>query len=162
MILQTFISLFPFISLKNLNLIEKVYIILPNVKKELNQKIIQIFEFFNFEFIYEIEGEYYIYDLDDVIQFENGLMIKLYFPDCKMFKFQNLFESVFHYLGIKHYVILNDLVDGKRLLKVIHDDLDFLDNYNPLKNLKWSEKDKRWMNHKLYREDLIPIYLFTS
>jgi len=131
--------IFPFISLKNLNLIEKVYVILPNLKKELNQKVKQIFEFFNFGFIYEIEGEYYIYDLKDVIHFENGLMIKLYFPDCKMFKFQNLFESVFHYLGIEHYLILNDLVDGKKLLKVIYDDLDFLDNYNPLKNLKWSE-----------------------
>ena len=158
MILQTFISLFPFISLKNLNLIEKVYIILPNVKKELNQKIIQIFEFFNFGFIYEIEGEYFIYGMDKELHFENGIMIKLYYPDCKMFQFQDLFEQLFQYLKIEHYLILNDLVDGKKLLELIYDDLGFLRKYNPLKNLIWNDKDKQWMNHKLFNEKFEPLY----
>ena len=120
----------------NFNLVEKVYIILPNVKKEVYQKIVQIFDFFNFGFIYEIEGEYFIYGMDKELHFENGIMIKLYFPDCKMFQFQNLFELIFQYLKIEHYLILNDLVDGKKLLELIYDDLGFLGKYNPLKNFK--------------------------
>ncbi len=41
---------------------------------------------------------------------------------------------------------------------MIYDDVDFLDNYNPLKNLKWSEKDKRWMNQKLFNEKFEPVH----
>lgn len=150
--------IFPFLTLKNLNLLEKVYIILPNVKKEVYQKIVQIFDFFNFGFIYEIEGEYFINGMDKEIQFENGIMIKLYFPDCKMFQFQDLFEQLFQYLKIEHYLILNDLTDGKRLLKLIYNDLGFLRKYNPLKNLIWNDKDRRWMNHKLFNEKFEPVY----
>ncbi|MFX1316484.1 MAG: hypothetical protein ACFE9T_11510 [Promethearchaeota archaeon] len=150
--------IFPFISVKNLNLIEKVYIILPNIKKEVNKTILEIFNFFNFGFVYEIEGEYFIYGMDEEIKFENGVMIKLYFPDCEIQEFEAAFELLFQYLGIDHYLILNDMVDGKKLLELIYGDISFLNFYNPLKNLKWSKKDKRWMNHKLYREGLKPIY----
>jgi hypothetical protein len=50
--------IFPHISVKNLDLIEEITIILPNVKQELNETIIKIFSFFNVGFIYEVEGEY--------------------------------------------------------------------------------------------------------
>ena len=131
---------------------------MPNVKKELNKTILDIFNFFNFGFVYEIEGEYFIYGMEEEITFENGIMIKLYFPDCKIHEFEATFELLFQYLGIAHYLILNDMIDGKKLLELIYGDLAFLDNYNPLKNLKWSERDKRWMNHKLYGEGFKPIY----
>lgn len=79
-------------------------------------------------------------------------MIKLYLPDCQLEEFQKNFDLLFEYLEIKHYIISNDLVDGNDLLKSIYRDLDFLKTYNPLKNLKWNEKDKIWMNHKFFGE----------
>ena len=150
--------IFPYISLKNLDLIKKIYIILPDVKKEQNEKLLNIFSFFNIGFIYEIEGEYYIHGFPEEIKFENGLMIKLHLPDCQLDEFEKLFDLIFEYLGIKHYVILNDLVDGKNLLKSIYGGLDFLKSYNPLKNLSWNNKDKIWMNHKLFDGKFNKIY----
>ena len=150
--------IFPYLKLKNLDLLEKVYIILPNINQELNKQIIEIFSFFNLGFIYEIEGEYFIYGMAEEVKFENGIMIKLYFPDCNLNEFIKLFELLFHYLKIEHYVILNDLVDGKNLLKSIYGNLNFLNEYNPLKNLRWNPKDKIWMNNKLFNERFEPIY----
>ncbi len=150
--------IFPYLNLKNLDLLEKIYIILPNVKQELNKQLIEIFSFFNLGFIYEIEGEYFIYGISEEVKFENGLMIKLYFPDCDLNEFIKLFELLFHYLKIEHYLILNDLVDGKNLLKSIYRNLNFLKDYNPLKNLTWNPKDKIWMNNKLFNEIFEPIY----
>jgi len=150
--------IFPYISPKNLDLIKKIYIILPDVKKEQNEKLIKVFSFFNIGFIYEIEGEYFIYGFNEEIEFENGLMIKLYLPDCQLDEFEKLFDLIFEYLGIKHYLILNDLVDGKDLLKSIYGNLDFLKSYNPLKNLIWNKKDKIWMNQKLFDLEFNKIY----
>jgi len=150
--------IFPYLNLKNLDLLEKIYIILPNVKQELNKQLIEIFSFFNLGFIYEIEGEYFIYGMSEEVKFENGLMIKLYFPDCDLNEFIKLFELLFQYLKIEHYLILNDLVDGKNLLKSIYGNLNFLKDYNPLKNLTWNPKDKIWMNNKLFNEKFEPIY----
>ena len=150
--------IFPYISLRNLDFQDKIYIILPNVKEELNSNIIKIFNFFNYGFIYEIEGEYYIYGFTEQIKFENGLMIKLYFPQCEIDEFLELFDRLFEYLEINNYIVLTDLTDGKNLLKDIYRDSSFLDSYNPLINLKWNEKDKIWMNHKLFTEKFEKIY----
>jgi len=150
--------IFPIISLKNIDLKEKIYIILPNVKKEHIETILKIFSFFNIGYIYEIEGEYYIKAFPEEIKFENGLMIKLYLPDCQLDEFELLFDLIFKYLKIEHYVILNDLVDGKSFLKSIYGSLDFLKSYNPLKNLIWNNKDKRWMNQKLFTKKFEKIY----
>lgn len=150
--------IFPYISLKNLALIEKLYIILPNLKKEHNNTILKICSFFNIGFVYEIEGEYYIYGFEKEIKYENGLMIILYLPNCQLDEFIKLFDLIFQYLEIDHYVILNDMVNGKKLLKSIYRNLDFLNNYNPLINLIWNDKDKIWMNHKLFNEKFEPIY----
>ncbi|MFW9829183.1 MAG: hypothetical protein ACFFEY_16525, partial [Candidatus Thorarchaeota archaeon] len=150
--------IFPIISIKNLDLIERLYIILPNVKQKYNEKLINILSFFNVGFIYEIEGEYFIHGMQEEIKFENGFLIKLYLPDCQLDEFERLFDLIFEYLGVKHYVILNDLVDGKNFLKSIYGNLDFLNDYNPLKNLIWNDKDKIWMNHKLFNEKFEKIY----
>jgi hypothetical protein len=122
------------------------------MKKEHIETILKIFSFFNIGYIYEIEGEYYIQGFTEEHKFENGMMIKLYLPDCQLDEFEILFDSIFEYLEIEHYVILNDLVDGKYLLKSIYKNLDFLKSYNPLKNLIWNNKDKKWMNHKLFTD----------
>ena len=135
-----------------------IYIILPNVKLELNKTLLKIFSFFNYGFIYEIEGEYFIDGFPKQLKFENGLMIKLYLPKCELHEFMRIFDLLFDYLEIKDYLVLNDLVDGAELLKSIYGGLDFLKDYNPLKNLKWNSKDKQWMNHKLFTQKFEPIY----
>ena len=148
----------PYISLKNLDIVEEITIILPNIKKELNETILKVFSFFNIGFIYEMEGEYYIHGFDEVVKFENGLMIKLYFPDCQFDEFDKLFDLLFEYMEIDYYLILHDLIDGKNLIKSSFQDLKFMESYNPLTNLIWNDKDKRWRNHKLFNENFEPVY----
>ncbi len=148
----------PYISLENLNLIEKVQIIIPNIRLEYNDKLIKIFSFFNVAFIHEIEGEFYIHGFEDVIRFENGFLIILHLPDCSLDEFERLFDLIFKYMEIDHYIILNDLVDGKPLLNSIYGNLKFLEEYNPLTNLIWGEKDKRWFKHKLFDQNFKPQY----
>jgi len=148
----------PFITLKNLDLLEEITIILPDVDKKHNESILKIFSFFNIGVIYELEGEYYIHGFEDVIKFENGIMIKLYFPDCQIDEFEKLFDLLFEYMEIDHYLVLNDLVDGKNLIKSTFKELKFLETYNPLTNLIWNDKDKRWRNHKLFNENFEPVY----
>jgi len=150
--------IFPYLTFKNLGLQEKVYIILPNIKTELNSTLLKIFSFFNVGSLSEIEGEFYIHEFPNEIRFENGLMIKLYFPKCEISEFITLFDLLFQYLRIKHYLILNDLIDGKNLIKSVFGNLDFMKTYNPLMNLQWNAKDKIWMNHKLFTEKFEKIY----
>ena len=150
--------IFPIISLKNLDLKEKIHIILPNMKKDLNETVLKIFSFFNIGFIYEIEGEFYIHGFPKELKFENGLMIKLYLPDCQLDEFERLFDSIFEYLEIEHYVLLNDLFDGKNFIKSLYGSLDLYKSYNPLKNLIWNNIDKIWMNHKLFTNKFEKLY----
>jgi len=150
--------IFPYISLKNLDFQDKISFILPDTKQEFNEKIIKIFSFFNVCRIYEIEGEFFIYGFQQERTFENGLLIEIWFPKCELDEFFNVFDLLFHYLEIKHYVILTDLVNGKTLLKSVYGNLDFLKEYNPLLNLIWNDNDKIWMNHKLFNEKFEPIY----
>jgi len=150
--------IFPYISLKNLDFQDKISIILPDTKQEFNEKIIKIFSFFNVGRIYEIEGEFFIFGFQQERTFENGLLIEIWFPKCELDEFFNVFDLLFHYLEIKHYVILTDLVNGNTLLKSVYGNLDFLKEYNPLLNLIWNDKDKIWMNHKLFNEKFEPIY----
>ncbi|MHA2288299.1 MAG: hypothetical protein ACXABG_05890, partial [Promethearchaeota archaeon] len=148
----------PFLTLKNLDLVEEITIVLPDVKKEHNESILKIFSFFNIGFIYEMEGEYFIHGFDDIIKFDNGIMIKLYLPDCQIEEFERLFDLLFEYMEIDHYIILNDLIDGKPLIDSTFHGLKFLDSYNPLTNLIWNDKDKRWRNHKLFDENFKHAY----
>lgn len=150
--------IFPYISLKNLDFQDKLSIILPNVNIELNKKIIEIFSFFNFCRIYEIEGELFIYGLNEIEPFENGFLIEIWFPKCEMDEFIDVFDLLSQYLEIKHYLILSDLVNGITLLRSIFGNSNFLKTYNPLVNFKWNSKDKIWMNHKLFNEKFEAIY----
>jgi len=131
---------------------------LPEVKQEFNEKLIKIFSFFNVCRIYEIEGEFFIFGFPKERVFENGLLIEIRFPKCELDEFFDIFDLIFHYLGIKPYVILTDLVNGKTLLKSVYGNLNFLKEYNPLLNLIWNDQDKIWMNHKLFNEKFEPIY----
>jgi len=150
--------IFPYIHLKNLGFQDKISIILPNVKDEIEDKIIKLFNFFNVCRIYEIEGDFYIYGFNEIQSFETGFMIEIWFPRCELDEFLDVFDLLFEYLEIKHYLILTDLVNGKTLIKNTYGSLKFLEEYNPLINLKWNKKDKIWMNHKLFTEKFEPIY----
>ncbi len=150
--------IFPYISFKNLALNDEIHLILPKVKSVDNQKLLKIFSYFNLAHIYQIQGEFFIYGFNEEIHFENGLFIKLFFPKCELSEFFKIFDKLFDYLDIDHYIILHDLVDGKNLLKSIYGSLDFLDSYNPLLNFEWSEKDKKWINHKLFGYKFEPNY----
>ena len=143
---------------KNLGFQEKIQIILPDIREEQKSIIFKIFSFFNAGFIYEIKGEFCINGFPQVIKFEEGLMIKLYFPKCEISEFVSLFDLLFQYMEIKHHLILNDLIDGKNLIKSVFGSLDFMKTYNPLKNLQWNVKDKIWMNHKSFTEKFEKIY----
>ena len=35
---------------------------------------------------------------------------------------------------------------------------DFLKEYDPLRNLIWSKRDNKWLNHKLFNENFEPQY----
>lgn len=150
--------IFPYIDLKNLGLIEGLNIILPDIEKENISQIKKIFSFFNFGFIYEIEGSYFINDSKEEKFFENGLLIKLHLPDSNIGEFISHFNYIFQYLGLQKYLILNDLLEGKPLLKNLYGDLSFLENYNPFQNLEWNKKDKIWMNGKLFDEKFNFLY----
>jgi len=150
--------IFPYASLKNLDFQDKISIILPDITERLNEKILKIFSFFNVCRIYEIEGEFFIYGFNKEKSFENGLLIEFWVPKCELDEFFNVFDLLFQYLEIKHYIILTDLVNGKTLLNAIYKDLGLLRKYNPLSNLEWNDKDKIWMNHKLFTEKMEKIY----
>ena len=70
----------------------------------------------------------------------------------------NLKRNLLEGEKFKDYIILNDLVDGKKLLKSIYGGLDFLKSYNLLKNLEWNEQERRWMNLKVFTSKFEPIY----
>lgn len=50
------------------------------------------------------------------------------------------------------------MVKNQEFLKSVYGDLGFLKDYNPLLNLKWSPKDQKWLNHRLYDQDFNPVY----
>jgi hypothetical protein len=150
--------IFPYLSFKNLGLQDKVSLILPNVKINLRDTIIKLFSYFNVCRIYEIEGSFYFHGFKEMKSFETGFMIEIWFPKCEMDEIFDVFDFLFDYLKINHYLILTDLVNGKTLIKSVYGDLRFLEQYNPIINLKWNKNDKIWMNHKLFNERFEPIY----
>ncbi|MFX1489352.1 MAG: hypothetical protein ACFFBI_09405 [Promethearchaeota archaeon] len=149
--------IFPYITLKNLRLHNKITLIIPAVPQEHIDTLLKIFNFFNYGFLYEIQGEYYIKGFQKVKTFEHGLMVKLYFPHRAHNFFLDLFDLLFSYLKLNDYVILSNLVDGQNLVKLIYSDGEF-EPYTPLTNLIWNPKDKIWMNHKLFNQKMEKLY----
>ena len=107
--------------------------------------------------IYETEGELYFAGFHEVKQFESGLLIEIWFPQCELSEFFDVFDLVFNYLDIKYHLTLTDLVKGTTLIKNIFGDID-LGSYQPLTNLPWNKNDRIWMNHKQYNENFEPLY----
>jgi len=150
--------IFPYITLKNLDFKEIINVIVLNPKRETINILKNIFQYFNFGFVYEIEGEYYIHGFNEKKKIYRGLMIKLYLPDCELAEFLRIFEYVFQYLKVEKYLILTDLVNGDSLIRSVYGNSYFLKKYNPLQNLIWNAKAKIWMNHKLFGKTFDYLY----
>ncbi len=150
--------IFPYVSLKNLDLKEKIQIILLNLNKDTTNILRNIFQYFNYGFVYDIEGEYYIHGFDEKIEVKNGLMIKLYLPNCELSEFLRIFEYIFQYLKVEKYLIITDLVNGDSFIKSIYGNAFSFEKYNPLVNLIWDSKAKVWMNHKLFGKSFEYLY----
>jgi len=133
--------IFPYIQLKNLGFQESLYLIIPDLTQDSVKILIKIFSWFNYGFIHEIEGKYFIYGFDEPIEFTYGLMMKLYFPKCELSEFKQLFDMVFEYLQVNYYLILKDFVNGDTLVKNIYEDPNFFENYHPLRNIIYDGKD---------------------
>lgn len=134
--------IFPYITIKNLGFREYLYIILPNLRINLVETLVKIFSWFNYGFIHEIKGRYFINGFDCPVNFPKGLLLKIYFPKCEIVEFIKLFEILFEYLEIDHYLILKDFINGDPLVKNVYEDPNFFDNYHPLRNVKNDGKDE--------------------
>ncbi len=150
--------IYPYLKLKNLDFIEKLVIILPDLTTEVITKLIRVFSFFNYGFIYEIEGQYFIQEFDKEKLFQDGLMIKVYFPSIELSHFQKEFTDLFAYLGVEKYLILTDLHEANKLIQSVYGNAEALESYNPLKNLKWNKLTKVYNNSKLFGQGVTPIY----
>ncbi|MHA1724233.1 MAG: hypothetical protein ACTSXH_05260 [Promethearchaeota archaeon] len=149
--------IFPYLKIKNLRIKEIVYIIVPDIKQIKISLFKKIFSYFNLGFIYEIEGNYYIHSFRKIEENKDGIVIKLYLPECDLSELKRVIKLLFKYLKIRKYLIIHDLIKADNLLRSIFGNLKEI-NYNPLKNLKWNENDKKWINHKLFNEKFKPIY----
>jgi len=145
--------IYPYLSLKNVGICETIRLILPETSPQIQKKLLQIFSFFNFCTVSEIKGKYFVHGFQKEKAFENGTVLKISFPETSIGLFINIFINIFEYLKIEHYIILHDLMDGDHIIKSIFRDDSSLDSYNPLTNLIWNEKDKIWMNRKLFIKD---------
>jgi len=149
--------IFPYTVLKNLGLIQTLTIIIPEINNKTLPKLIRIFSFFNFGFFYEVQSTHYIKGYTERKRSETGAIIEIRLPDCDLGEFISLFNDLFRYLEIDHYLILSDMVQGSPLLEHLYDD-DTIEEYNPFKNLEWNKKDNIWMNVKLFDENFSKLY----
>ena len=150
--------IFPYLELKNLGFKEKIYLFIPNISNKIKDLLVKIFCFFNYVFLYEISGDFYIKGGNNIKHFEEGLFIELYLPNCEFSEFENTFFDIFGQMNLEKYIILHDLADANTILKEIYGDLDFLKQYNPLINLEWNKKDNIWINPKLFDEKFNFLY----
>jgi predicted DNA-binding protein YlxM (UPF0122 family) len=150
--------------LKNVDFKEVLYIILPEMGSVTRSTLLRIFTFFNYCFIYDVEGKYFLEGMNEVTRCKNGLVIELYLPDCQLHEFFSSFSEIFDLLGISRYAISHDLIDGEYILRETFGDLSLLENYSPLYNLEWNEIDNKWKNIQLMTEkfEFIPIRFSNS
>ena len=106
--------LFPYIRSKNLKLIEKITFIIPEVELIHHDTILHVLSFFNVWTVNEIVGEFYLKGekKDQIIHFNNGLMIKLLLPPIEISNIIEVFHDVFKLLNIQKYAILTDMIKG--------------------------------------------------
>ena len=141
---------------KNLQLRDRLIIIIPDVNESQKNILIDIFRYFNVVKISEIEGEYYIHSFLEKKNFSQGLLVKISIPNVEISPYFQRILKLFEYLELKYYLITTELYDGSNLIEKIYETP--LDAYNPLNNLVWDDYDKKWNNHKLFIKGFKPIY----
>lgn len=149
--------IFPYLKFKNLQLNKEYTIILPDVKKEFLPQLISIFSYFNLVEIKETYGQYSV-ETGTVHSYSHGLMIRLWFPPMFVEDFFEEFEKIFQFFEIAHPMVFYDLFDGELFLKHVFSDIDLDSEYHPLKTMEWNDIDKKWINPKLYGENMVPRY----
>ncbi len=107
----------PYISVKNAGFRDSIYFIIPNIKKKDLIKLKRIFSFFNYGFIYEIEGAYKISGQEGVNRFDEGLFIKIKLHKCIISNFVQHIDLLFEDLNINDYLLLINLIDGTQKIK---------------------------------------------
>ncbi len=150
--------IFPYLDLKNLGFKEKIYIFIPKISLKMRDLLVRIFSYFNYVFLYEISGDFYIKETSNIKSFETGLFVELYLPNCEFSEFENTFFDIFKRINIGKYLILHDLDRANMVISNLYGNFNFLKEYNPIKNLEWNKKDKIWMNSKLFDEKFNFIY----
>jgi len=140
--------------------LDKIGILLFDVKPEHVEPLLKVFHFFNIGFAHELEGEYLLQGLPRKERIETSLYVQLYLAseNTEFNALKNTLEKVFRALEIRKYLFLPDLMDDTDFLGYVFGGQDALKNYNPLANLTWSEKDNKWLPHKLFDEKGKPVY----
>ena len=138
--------IFPYLKLnRNIGLLLKFCVILPELNAEQTEKIIKVFSCFNYGFVYEIRGEYYSRSRNESIPFDEGIYLKFYLQNQEIGHFKYLITSFFDFLKIKNYVILFDLVKGD----IFKDKLfEKFKHPNPFNSHLWNNIRKIWDRHK--------------
>ena len=158
---------YPYVKLKGLELHEKIRFILPMVSKKNIKTMLTIFKFFNHCLAYEIEGRLYVQGQEKERIFDNGLYVKLYLPGHSTGSVKDIdavgalisvLISAFDILKIENYLILDAMVKPDHFLEHIFEDVGSLKDYNPLLNLRWSNKEKKYLNNKLFDQNNNPVY----
>ncbi len=156
----------PYVKFKNLGFHEKIRFILPNISNNVAEKLLRIFSFFNYCEAYKIKGSLYVQGLEDEIEFDNGLYVKLRLSyhtgsienSDVIGALLTTLEESFEVLGINHYIVLDNMIKPESFLDHVFGNDNDLNGYNPLLNLKWDKKNKLYRNHKLYDEKNKPVY----
>lgn len=158
---------YPSVKLKGLELHEKIRFILPLVSKKDVKTLLTIFKFFNHCVAYEIEGRLYVQGQEKEITFDNGLFVKLYLSGHNTGSVKDIdmvgalisvLINAFDILKIENYLILDAMVKPDGFLEHVFGDAEALRGYNPLLNLKWSDKEQKYLNNKLFDKNNNPVY----
>lgn len=148
--------IYPYIKLKeNTGLKFKFYAILPGLTSEQIDKIVKIFHFLNYGFIYKIQGEFYLKEDNKTVKFENGLYLKFYLPDSAFNHFKQIVINLFNFFKIKHYLIFFDLIKGDLFVNNLFDKFK---HPNPMGCHFWDDHVKKWRNHKSLTQKFEFIY----
>lgn len=148
--------IFPFLTLKNeVGFTNKFYAIIPDLSEIQMDKIIKIFSFLNYGFIFRISGKYFFKELGEEITFERGVFLKFYFPNSNLSQFKQIVCDLLDYFKITHYFLSFDLIEGDRFRDELFPKWS---HPNPLNCHIWNEKEGLWINHKSIVSNFEAIY----
>jgi len=148
--------LFPYITLRQkIGLNFKFCAIVPSLTIEQCDKIIKIFHFLNYGFIFEIEGEFYSKEENKIFKFEKGLYLEFYLPNSDFNNFKRIISNIFNYFKIEHYLLFFDLIKGDLFVNNLFKKFK---HPNPMGCHLWDKNIKKWRNYKSLTQKFEFIY----